>query len=41
MTKRCVVGYDLNEKNCQISYYNENMENRRRWKWHQIIIRFL
>ena len=26
MTKRCVVGYDLNEKNCQISYYNENME---------------
>ena len=26
MQKGSVLGYDLNEKNCQISYYDENKE---------------
>ena len=41
MEKGSVLGYDLNEKNCQISYYDENKKNRKRWKQQLIIIRFL
>ena len=41
MQKGSVLGYDLNEKNCQISYYDEIKKNRKRWKQQLIIIRFL
>lgn len=26
MKRGCVIGYDINEKGCQISYYDDSME---------------
>lgn len=31
MTHGSIIGYDINAKMCQISYYNEKHRNRRRW----------
>lgn len=31
MTHGSIIGYDINAKMCQISYYNEKHRNQRRW----------
>ena len=41
MGQGSIIGYEINEKTCQISFYNDKETwSRRRWKWIRTIIRF-
>ena len=41
MGQGSIIGYEINEKTCQISFYNEQEMEPDTWRWIPIITRFL
>ena len=40
MGQGSIIGYEINEKTCQISFITKKTWSRIRWKWIRTIIRF-